>query len=457
MIVAPAERPGQEAMMAFTRRALLIGGTAAAAGVLTPIITAQKDRAAKTPSTDLKNWEMVRAQFSVDPSLVHTALFYLASNPRPVREAIESHRRALDTDPLHAVEHGMFGPLEGNLNLRATRSIADYIGARAEDIALTQNTTSGLAILYQGLPLRPNDEILTTDHDHFVHHESIRLAAERAGASWRKIPLFDSIDSISRGEIVERIRKAIRPNTRAVGVTWVHSSTGVRLPLAEIAAAMTAVNASRTAADRVLLFVDGVHGLGVEERLVAQSGIDAFSAGTHKWIFGPRGTGFVWAREQVWAQMRPMIPSFSTFDTYQAWIVGKPPARPPSAAWFTPGGFWAFEHYWAVPAAFDFHRAIGPERITTRIHELNGAFRAGLESMSHVRRRTPRAAELTSGIVTFEVDGMNEREVVARLLEKNIVASTTPYANSYARVAFGIQNNEDDVETTLRAIRALKA
>jgi len=69
--------------------------------------------------------------------------------------------------------------------------------------------------------LREGDEILTTTHDHYVHHESIRLATGRCGATWRKIPLFDSYDSISPDEIAERIRKAIGPKTRAVGVTWV--------------------------------------------------------------------------------------------------------------------------------------------------------------------------------------------------------------------------------------------
>src|SRR5438046_4490596 len=108
--------------------------------------------------------------------------------------------------------------------------------------ALTQNTTTGLALVYHGLPLRQGDEILTTTHDHYVHHESIRLATGRCGATWRKIPLFDSYGSISADEIAERIRKAIGPKTRAVGVTWVHSSSRVRLPIARIANALEEVN-----------------------------------------------------------------------------------------------------------------------------------------------------------------------------------------------------------------------
>ena len=170
-----------------------------------------------------------------------------------------------------------------------------------------------------GLPLREGDEILTTTHDHYVHHESIRLATGRCGATWRKIPLFDSYDSISPDEMAERIHKAIGPNTRAVGVTWVHSSSGLRLPIARIAEALADVNRNRDEKDRVLLIVDGVHGLGVEDPKITALGCDAFAAGTHKWLFGPRGTGFIWAKPEVWRRMRPVIPSFNSPDLFAAW------------------------------------------------------------------------------------------------------------------------------------------
>ena len=123
-----------------------------------------------------------------------------------------------------------------------------------------------------------------------MHHESIRLAAGRCGATWRKIPLFDSYDSISSDEIAERIRKAIGPKTRSVGVTWVHSSSGVRLPIARIAETLAQVNRSRDEKDRVLLIVDGVHGFGVEDPRITALGCDAFSRHTQMvvWSAGHR-------------------------------------------------------------------------------------------------------------------------------------------------------------------------
>ncbi len=154
--------------------------------------------------------------------------------------------------------------------------------------------------------------------------------------------------------------------------------------------------------------------------------------------------------------MRPLMPSTSSAELFFAWAGGKPPEVPARATWFTPGGFQAFEHYWAVPTAFEFHRAIGSQRITERIHELNTRMREGLATMPHVTMYTPRSKELSSGMVCFDVKGMSPQQVVQRLFEKNkILASTTPYAVPYARVSFGIQNTPDEVEKTLAAIRSM--
>src|ERR1700746_185180 len=369
--------------MPLTRRDFLINGSLSlAAGAFSTLVRAEKPN--PSAISDFKDWESVRQQFQLSPDYIHLALFFLASHPRPVRQAIDQYREKIDANPFIVVDSAIFEPTDENVPLQVCRAIASYIGGDAQDIALTQNTTTGLALLYHGLPLREGDEILTTTHDHYVHHESIRLATGRCGATWRKIPLFDSYNSISPDEIAQRVGKAIGPKTRAVGVTWVHSSSGVRLPIARIAESVTDANRGREENDRVLLIVDGVHGLGVEDPKITALGCDAFAAGTHKWMFGPRGTGFVWAKPVVWQKMRPVIPSFFSLEPFEAWEQEHEPQTPARAAWFSPGGFQAYEHYWALPAAVRFHQNIGPARITARIHELNGQLKEGLARMPHV-------------------------------------------------------------------------
>src|SRR5215475_13006652 len=441
--------------MPLTRRDFLISGSLSlAAGTFSPLVV-RGDKTKPGAPADLKDWESVRREFELAPDYIHLALFFLASHPRPVRQAIEQYREKIDANPFIAVDSAVFESGNGNVPLQVCRAIASYIGGDPENIALTQNTTTGLALLYHGLPLREGDEILTTTHDHYVHHESIRLATGRCGATWRKIPLFDSYNSVSPDEMAERVRKAIGPRTRAVGVTWVHSSSGVRLPIARIAQSVADANRGREERDRVLLIVDGVHGLGVEDPKITALGCDAFAAGTHKWMFGPRGTGIVWAKPAVWQRMRPVIPSFSSPDLFAAWEEEHEPATAPRAAWFTPGGFQAFEHFWALPQAIRFHQNIGPARITARTHELNTQMKEGLARMPRVQLYTPRDENLSAGMVCSDVKGMKPGEVVERLLAERIVSSTTPYRVSYARLACNVVNTPQEIETTLRAIREL--
>ena len=440
--------------MSLTRRNFLIGGSLSlAAGAVSSVLAEPKSK--ERAFTDFKDWESVRQQFELTPDYIHLALFFLASHPKPVRQAIEQYRAKIDANPLLTVENAVFDQTDENILRQVCRALASYIRGDWQDIALTQNTTTGLALFYHGLPLREGDEILTTTHDHYSHHESIRLATGRCGATWRKIPLFDSYDSISPDEMAERIRKAIGPRTRAVGVTWVHSSSGVRLPIAQIAEALAEINRSRDEKDRVLLIVDGVHGFGVEDPQITALGCDAFAAGTHKWLFGPRGTGFAWAKPAVWKRLRPVIPSFTSPDLFAAWEEEHEPVTASRAAWFSPGGFQAFEHFWALPQAVRFHQNIGPERITARTHALNGQMKEGLARMSHIQAYTPRDENLSAGMVCFDVKGMKPGQVVERLLARRIVASTTPYRVSYARVACNVVNTPQEVEMTLRAIREL--
>ena len=246
---------------------------------------------------------------------------------------------------------------------------------------------------------------------------------------------------MSADEIVETLVGAIGAHTRVVALTWVHSSTGLNLPIGRIAEALRVINADRGEEERVLLCADAVHGLGVEDVVMADLGCDFFVAGCHKWLFGPRGTGLVWGHPRAWPAVRATIPSFTGDGT------------PGSTQ--TPGGFHSFEHRWGLAQAFQLHQEIGKPRVAARVHELNRQFKEGLAAMPHVQLHTPQSEELSAGLICFDVRGLRPGEVVQRLRERRIIATVTPYATSHARLAPGLLNSPEEVETVLRTIRTL--
>ena len=395
------------------------------------------------------DWQALRNQFLLSPDLIHLAGFFLASHPTPVREAIERHRAGLDADPI-----SYWFAHEKKQEAAVLQAAAGYLAVAPTDIALTDSTTMGLGLLYGSLTLRQGQEILTTTHDHYSTDTSLRLRAERTGATVRRIALYDDVRRISRPELVETLAKAIRPQTRIMAVTWVHSSTGLKLPIGERAQAIQHINRARAEEDRVIFCVDGVHALGVEDFRLGEVGCDFFVAGTHKWLFGPRGTGLVWGHPQAWPVAKAIIPTFDS-EAYDIWMKAIP-ARPlPPSVHMTPGGFHSFEHRWALDQAFLFHQTIGQSRVTQRIRELNDQLKQGLAGMRGVTLQTPISPDLSAGIVCFEVAGMSPHHVVTELRRRGIVASVTPYATQYARMAPGLLNSPAEIESVLKAVEAL--
>jgi selenocysteine lyase/cysteine desulfurase len=435
----------------------LAGGAAACGNGAAPVLQTAPPAAERKllASNGNVDWQAVRELFPLSKDWVHLASFLLVSHPKPVADAIEHFRRKIDADA-GWIEDAAFSDAEGRPFSAIKRALADYIGGAPEEICLTSNTTGALAMAYHGLRIRQDQEILTTEHDHYSHHESIRYAAARAGCGVRYVALYDRPDAANAAEMIERLARAIRPTTRAVGVTWVHSSTGVKTPIKEIADTVAQANRGRAQADRCLLVVDGVHGFANQDVDVARLGCDLFATGAHKWLFAPRGTGFLWGRRDVWPELRPTIPSFDPEEqeTWSAWMERKP-LPPTQASFVSPGGFLAFEYLLAVPAAVELHRTLGRANIAARIAELNAAFREGAAKINGVALHTPRDPAVSAGISCFEVAGVAPDAVTARLAERKIRTSNSPYKISYARVAAGVMNFPDDIEAVLREIRSL--
>jgi isopenicillin-N epimerase len=434
------------------RKFLLRSGLALASGVA--LASCRNSETSKTNEAsaadtgfDSVEWAEVRKQFQISPDYIELSGLFISSHPRVVREAIETHRRGLDENPTLYLQR-MYSQGEQD----TVGAAAEYLGARPQDVALTDSTTMGLGLVYNGLNLYKGQEILTTKEDYYATYESLRLASIRTGAQMREIPLFDDIQNVTEAEIVNNIVKEIRPATRVLALTWVHSSTGLKLPLRQIADQITKVNSSRKEEQRVLLSVDGVHGFGIEDVQISDLGCDFFIAGCHKWLFGPRGTGIIWANAAAWENVTPTIPTFIDDGVRDAWIREEEPSGPITGRRMTPGGFKPFEHQWAVAEAFRLHLQLSKSRVAARTHELARRLKQGLREMSHVTLYTPMSKALSSGIVSFDVRGMSPRAVVNRLREQNIVATITPYATPRARLAPSIRNSSREIDATLEAI-----
>ncbi|MFB3304631.1 aminotransferase class V-fold PLP-dependent enzyme [Pseudomonas sp. AMR01] len=384
---------------------------------------------AATPAAN--PWTGFKQLFNQDPNYLHFSNFLVASHPKPVRDAIERYRVQIDRNPGLAMDWDLqeTWKREGQVREWAGR----YLDAKPAQIALTGSTSEGLAMIYGGIKVRPDQEILTTVHEHYATQNSLDFRVLKEGTQVRRISLFEQAAQVSVDEVLGNIKRNIRPNTRVLGMTWVQSGSGVKLPIGEIGQLVNEHNRNRDEKDRILYVVDGVHGFGVENLDFPAMNCDFFIAGTHKWMFGPRGTGLVCARDAENKYVTPMVPTFSEDTDF--------------ATTMTPGGYHAFEHRWAADEAFKLHLQLGKAQVQAQIHALNTELKNQLLAHPQIELVTPRSPELSAGFTFFRVKGQDSDEVAAYMMKNRVVIDAVDRdVGPVIRTSPGLLNSSDEIQ-----------
>lgn len=199
---------------------------------------------------------------------------------------------------------------------RARAVIARLVGAAVEDVAFFQTCAAAISQVAFGLPFGKGDEVVLVDQEYPSNAYPWHRAAERAGGS---VVTVASAPDLRID--MERLLLAITRRTRVVAVSWVQYSTGQVVDLRAIADAAHAVGA--------WLVVDAIQGLGVIPFNLAASGADAVCGGSHKWLLGPMGHGFLALAPGRAGGLAPLMHGAMTYGTPDDAV---DPARLPRAS-----------------------------------------------------------------------------------------------------------------------------
>ena len=185
---------------------MAIGATAVATP---PLLTASADDIYQPVGA--ADWQGLRNIFPLTHKYIHLSTFLLTSHPAPVSREIEKHRRALDENPAD-----YFHQHYRTIDMQIAQSAANYMGGEWSQIALTDSTTMGSAMVYSGLKVRPGDEMLQTIHDHYSTDMSLAHKAQRSGAVVKRVALYDNPSEVSEEQCQQRLRQGITKKTRVV-------------------------------------------------------------------------------------------------------------------------------------------------------------------------------------------------------------------------------------------------
>jgi selenocysteine lyase/cysteine desulfurase len=268
--------------------------------------------------------------------------------------------------------------------------------------------------------------VLCTTHDHYVHHEAIRLAVEKSGASWRRVPLYDDPRPHRSTMVVENLKRAIAPKTRVIGITWVHSSSGVKLPIKALTQAVVRRQQGRGEKDRILVSSTRCTASATRKRSSRSS------VSTSQRRARTSGSSRPAARHPVCTGEKLGTAPPDDPDVLRCRAVcrmGRPARaeRAEERRVDLARRFKAYEHQWAMPEAFEFHQSIGRKRIADRIAALNTQCKAGLAKIPKVKVLTPMDPALSAGLIAFEMEGQSASDTMHKLYAHKVVASTSPY------------------------------
>ena len=238
-----------------------------------------------------------RADLMLAPGFLHLNTASLGPTSRAVLDATVSAWRTLESSPVY-MAYGRFGePDTVVVHADKVRTkAAALLGCDADEVLFTHGTTDGMNTIAQGIVWKDGDRVLTTDQEHEGGSFCWDYQARRHGVAIDRVPI--ALDDVAPEPIVRRFADAITPRTRVISVSHVVSTTGLRMPIAEIAALARARG--------ILCVVDGAQAAGNIAIDVKALGCDAYATSGHKWLMGPKGTGLLYVSRDADGRIDPI-------------------------------------------------------------------------------------------------------------------------------------------------------
>jgi selenocysteine lyase/cysteine desulfurase len=183
----------------------------------------------------------------------------------------------------------------------ARAAAARLIGAQADEIALSPNTSTGLNVAARALPLARGEIVLVSDREFPANIYPWMNLADRGVAI--EIAPVTSRGFPDEAHLLERLRD---PAVRVLAVSFVQFSNGFKADLATLSAACRA--------NGTYLVVDGIQGLGNSPLDVREIPVDVIATGGQKWLLSPWGSGFTYVRRELIAKMQPAAVGWMAFE-----------------------------------------------------------------------------------------------------------------------------------------------
>jgi isopenicillin-N epimerase len=289
----------------------------------------------------------LKEQFLLNPNIIFLNHGSFGATPRPVFDCYQEWQRRLEQQPVQFIARDTLTYFQ-----EAREALGHYLQADAEDVVYIPNATFGVNIVARSLALRPDDEVLTTDHEYGACDRAWRFLALKHGFRYVRQPITVPIESAE--SIVEQLWQGVTPQTKVIYLSHITSETALQMPIEAIC--------HRAQAAGIMTLIDGAHAPGQIPLNLPAIAADFYTGNCHKWMMSPKGSGFLYARSEMQPLLEPLVvswgwenrvPSPSQFIDHHQWLGTIDPAP-----------------YLATPAAIQFQADYNWPAVRQECHTL---------------------------------------------------------------------------------------
>lgn len=420
--------------MLYNRRKFIRNSAAVLAGavMLPESVSATRSRSnisvLSNNFTDESYWEFLKSQFSLLEGMRYFNNGSLGPSPEYVIDRTEKYRRTLDAYPSKYMWGGWNDEKE---NVR--KLIATLLGADKEEIAIIHNTSEGMNIFSRSFNLREGDEVILADHEHRTGVAPFEYFCQGRGVKLIR-PVLPVLPE-SGEELLDVYRRAITPRTKLISMVHMTNTNGMILPVKEVSALAHSKG--------IMVCVDAAQSVGHIKTDVKELGCDFIAASGHKWLWGPKGTGILYAARDKQQLLSPLMVSQNWSDT--------------SIRMFEDYNTRNLPELLGLGTAIDFNNIIGTGKKEQRIYELKRYFRSMIEGQKKFILKTPAPDDLSAGIQVVEIEGIDVVKAASQLFDKfNIdCRPMTGHQLNALRISLSPFNTMEDVDYLVSSLNSL--
>lgn len=420
--------------MSFDRRLFLRSAALAACSLseLTAIAAKHKvtNNGKVVEEEDEHYWDNVRQLFPLTTSKSYLNNGTMGPSPYPVIEA--THKGMMLSD-----EFGEYHHTE-----KLLKRIAKFIGANKDEIAYTNNVTHGINIASRGLPLQKGDEVIMTTHEHVGNAIPWLNRMKQDG-----IVIKTFTPASTAAATYKKVEGLISDKTRVIAIPHIPCTQGQVMPVKEL---------SKLARDKgIYSCIDGAHAPGMMPVNVKDIGCDIYLSCGHKWLLGPKGTGFMYVRKGVQDVLKPL---FATENT-ASWELSEEKTFMSDYLSGADKYFGGTQNTGLIDgliAAMDFMDTIGVDNIHRRIKYLGSYTQQQLLSLgSEVELLTPIEERSFCGVNSFRLTTKDTQKLYVSCIKASIRLRFVPESNlDCIRVSTHIYNSRKDIDKLIAHIKS---